>query len=390
LLTGLAIVVAVVAASTDAARRQLTDATVALGVFLATTAWVGVAFHLRPLGHPDGGLWRAATTVTYANAAAAILGPLALWALARATSHHGWPSRATAVFLLAGLGATLSRAGLASFAAGLVVLSALLGFGVVRRAAGMVLLGGLVAAAGLVPGMPVTSGAKPLLALFGLAAGLVIGVVRRPGALDQRRQPGSGVRRWRIWWVAVLAGLAVGAALIGFSGHTQVWSGRLSLSSPDRASLASVALHMWHNHLLSGVGPGRAVFVWTTADHQLVFDRYAHNEYLQLAVEQGFVGLAGLGALGAAVGATAFAGWHSGSRSQSDRHQRADLKSLRAGAIAGLVSLALHSAFDFLWHVPAVPMIAALAVGLTVRLDTEVLPQTQTQPQTQPQTKDVS
>ena len=64
-----------------------------------------------------------------------------LWALARETSRNGWPSRATAVLLLAVLGATLSRAGLSSFVALLVVLSALLGFGVVWRAVGMTVLG---------------------------------------------------------------------------------------------------------------------------------------------------------------------------------------------------------------------------------------------------------
>ncbi|MDQ1468223.1 MAG: hypothetical protein QOH10_2638 [Actinomycetota bacterium] len=383
LLTALAVIVAVVAASGVAARRQLTDATLALGVFLATTAWVGVAFRLRPLGHPDGGLWRAATTLTYANAAAAILGALALWALARATTRNGWPSRATAVLLLAGLGATLSRAGLVSFVAGLVVLSALLGFGVVWRAVGMTVIGGLVAAVALAPGMPVTSEAKPLLAVFGLAAGLVTGVVRRPGVLDRRRSSDSGVRRLRIGGLALLAGLAIGVALVGFSGHARVWSGRFSLSSPDRASLKSVALHMWLSHPLSGVGPGRAAFIWSTAGHELVFDRYAHNEYLQVAVEQGVVGLVGLAALAAAVGATAFAGWHSGSRSQRDSGPGADLESLRAGAIAGLVCLALHSAFDFLWHVPAVPMIAAIAVGLTARC-------LQTEQPSQPRTKEIS
>jgi len=55
-----------------------------------------------------------------------------------------------------------------------------------------------------------------------------------------------------------------------------------------------------------------------------------------------------------------------------------DATVLRAGAIAGLVCLALHSGFDFLWHVPAVPMLAAVAIGLTSRLDSEVRSQQQT------------
>jgi O-Antigen ligase len=384
LLTGLAVIVAMVASSTVSARRQLADAVLALGVFLAATAWFGVAFHFTPLGHADGGLWRGATTVTYSNAAAAILGPLALLALARATSRHGWQSRATAVLLLAGLAATLSRAGIASFVAGLVVLAWLVGFGAMWRAARMALLGGLVAAAALMPGMPVASPPKPLWALFGLTAGLVTGVVRWPEVLNRRRRPGRGDRRRRIGWLALPAGLALAVALVGFSGHGAAWSHRLGMSSPDRTSLASVALHMWLNHPFRGVGPGRVLFVWTTADHRLVFDRYAHNEYLQIAVEQGVVGLIGLGALGTAVGATALTGWRSSPRSQSDDGPGADQMLLRAGAIAGLICLALHSAFDFLWHVPAVPMIAAVAVGLTTRgLRTEPLSQPPRPPRTQ-------
>jgi hypothetical protein len=388
LITGLAIIVAVVSASTFPVRRQLTDATLALGALLAASAWVGVAFHVRPFGHPDGGLWRAATTVTYANAAAAILGPLALWALAQAATRHDWTSRATAVLLLAGLGATLSRAGLASFVVGLVVLSALLGFGVLWRSVGTVVLGGLIATVALAPGMPDTSAAKPLWALLGLAVGLATGLVRAPGVLDPRRSAGSRVRELRIGWLALLAALAVGVAVVGLSGHAPAWSGRFSLSSPDRSSLASAAMHLWHNHRLTGVGPGRALFVWTTPYHVLLFDRYAHNEYLQVAVEQGVVGLIALGALVAAIGATAFGGWRAGSRSRShdDATAATDLKAIRAGAIAGLICVAVHSGFDFLWHVPAVPMLAALAVGLTARLETEAL----SQPHTQEQTQEVS
>jgi len=36
------------------------------------------------------------------------------------------------------------------------------------------------------------------------------------------------------------------------------------------------------------------------------------------------------------------------------------------GAAAGLGALGVHSAFDFLWHVPALPLAAALLIGLTI------------------------
>ena len=38
---------------------------------------------------------------------------------------------------------------------------------------------------------------------------------------------------------------------------------------------------------------------------------------------------------------------------------------LWAGAAAGLAALAVHSAFDFLWHIPAIPLVAALLFALT-------------------------
>jgi hypothetical protein len=110
------------------------------------------------------------------------------------------------------------------------------------------------------------------------------------------------------------------------------------------------------------VGPDRDVFVWMTPAHKELFDRYAHDEYLQLAAEEGAVGVAGLAALAAGVVVTARRGWHSGVRRQTE------LTALRAASIAGLVSFALQSGFDFLWHVPVVPMIAATAVGFAAVL----------------------
>ena len=154
LLAALAVVVAGTAVLDGPSRRQLADLVLALGVFLAGTAWLGVAFHLEPLGHPDGGLWRAATTVTYANAAAAVLGPLALWGLARTTTTRSWPARLAVVVLVSGLCATLSRAGIASFVVGLAVLIWMLGFRSLWSGAGLAVIGGLVAAVGLIPGMP--------------------------------------------------------------------------------------------------------------------------------------------------------------------------------------------------------------------------------------------
>jgi O-Antigen ligase len=363
LLAGLAVIVAGTAALPAPSRRQLADLVLALGAFLAATAWIGVAFHLEPLGHPDGGLWRAATTVTYANAAAAILGPLALWGLARTTTSKEWSSRMVVVLLVCGLTATLSRAGIASFIVGLAVLILMLGFQALWRGGGLAVVGGLIAAAALAPGMPADHHAEPWWAVLGLTMGVSLGMVSPTG----RTGPGTLARPRRKLWIAALALVLLGAgmALMGLASHNRLWSGRVSVSSPDRSSLASVALQMWLQHPVTGVGPERAIFLWTAADGRPVFDRYAHDEYLQLAVEQGAVGLMGLAGLGLAVAATVREGGIPRRRhDQSETMARA----LRAGAIAGLVCMAVHSGFDFLWHVPAVVMVAALAVGLAAPL----------------------
>jgi O-antigen ligase len=143
---------------------------------------------------------------------------------------------------------------------------------------------------------------------------------------------------------------------------------------------------------VSGVGPGRAIFIWTAADHQVVYDRYAHDEYLQIAAEDGVVGLVGLALLGAGVAVTARRGWRSSSRPLAGVEPDADLKALRAGVMAGLVCFALHSGFDFLWHLPVLPMIAAVAVGLVApTAGSGPMSQTQmSQPQmSQPNTQEV-
>jgi O-antigen ligase len=377
LLAGLAVVVAGTAVLDAPSRRQLADLVIGLGAFLAATAWVGVAFHLQPLGHPDGGLWRAATTITYANAAAAVLGPLALWALARTTTSSTWAARLAVVLLVSGLCATLSRAGIASFAVGLALLIAMLGFWPFWRRSGLALLGGLIVATGLVPGMAASHGPERWWALLGLLIGLGMGLIPRHQDRGTRREMAWPQGRLLIATLVLLGVVGV-AALVGLASHNRLWSGRVGVSSPDRSSLASAAWRMWLDHPATGVGPERALFLWTTTDHRLLVDHYAHDEYLQLTVEQGAVGLAGLGVLAMGVGFTVMRGRLRRAR-LDDPHT--DLRALHCGAVAGLACLAVHSGFDFLWHVPPVVMVAAIAVGLAAPLSRAEVQQRQPQEQ---------
>jgi O-antigen ligase len=80
-------------------------------------------------------------------------------------------------------------------------------------------------------------------------------------------------------------------------------------------------------------------------------EAYAHNEFLQTVDEAGVPGLilllAGLGAVALAI--------------RRGRH----VVGINAtvGGVAALVVLAAHSSFDFLWHVPLIPLTAAVIVG---------------------------
>jgi hypothetical protein len=360
LIVCLAVAVMASAPPAAGARRLMADAVLWVGAFAAMSGWIGVAFHVAPLGHVDAGLWRAATTVTYSNASAAILSMLGLWALARLSttpaSRGGvqvW--NGVAVIVLTGLGATVSRAGFASFAVGLVVLGALGGFRSLARRGWPAVAGAAVGAAGLVPGMRSPGPERPVWAVLGLVAGLAVALTI--GSLPDSLR---GRARGRVWLAGLLM-CAVGAAVFGaVTGHLHVWSGRLSLSSPDRGQAAKAAMHLWKSHLAAGVGPGRTVLIWVEAGHRLVFDRFAHDEYLQWGTEQGIIGIAGLVGLVVGAGLTLVRGWLEKVPDGGD----GTLRGLRAGAVAGLAAFFFHSGFDFLWHVPAVLLVAAVGIGL--------------------------
>jgi len=98
---------------------------------------------------------------------------------------------------------------------------------------------------------------------------------------------------------------------------------------------------------------GLARFAWPTPAGNMSIALYVHNEYAQLLVDLGAIGLALLAALLGAVVLVIRDGRRYPSRT-----------GLRAGAIGGLLAFAAHSGFDFLWHIPVLPLVAALLVGL--------------------------
>ena len=345
LLAGVAVVLLAVRRLSLGERDALAAAMVAIGLLTAATGWVGVSWRITPWALEDQGLWRAATTLTYANAAAGLLVPLALLAVARRV-RPGVPATVAACLLLVGVGATLSRGGALALVVGAAVLAWLLGPGRTLRAAGPPILGAVVALAGLVLSIPASSPPRPALA----AAALVIGAIVAVGASNLS----SGLLALGLA-AAVLAAFVVPA--VGGRGGDAAGTGartRLTIASPDRAAAARAALQLAAERPLTGTGPNRAVLTWVQNSRR-VTSRYVHNEYLQILAELGFVGFALLAVVLASLAQAVRRG-----------RRHAPSTAVWAGAAAGLAALAVHSALDFLWHLPAIPLAGAVLTGLVL------------------------
>jgi hypothetical protein len=286
--------------------------------------------------------------LTYPNATAAVLVLFSLVVLGRLVATPGSvPLAVAAAGLLAGVATTLSRAGALALVVGLVVLAGLLGVRATARAAVAPMAGALVALLGLLPSMPAASPPRPVLALVGLAAGLALA--------------GMLARRW--WWPALaLLGLILAVAVAGLltgsgvaAAVRTVAEARANLASPDRTGAVHAALRLVAQQPLTGTGPGHADLRWKGPDHGSQLYTYVHNEYLQVAAELGLVGLVLLAILLVAIA------WLLG-RARPTGPARATW----AGVVAAAAAFAVHSGFDFVWHLPAIVVTVTLLVGLVL------------------------
>jgi len=328
---GVFVGVVLVVAQADQAERELLATVVAgVGTLVAFTGWVAVVFRVPGWTTVAEGLSRAASTLTYPNAAAAVMAAATVLALVLRPTVL---TAAMTFLLCTGIGATMSRAGVIALAAGLVVLCVFDGVRKTVTRAAPPLLGAVVAIAALLPTMRVADEPRPLLAVAGLAAGVLVAL---------------GLPRLKKLAVPLAVLLAAGGAMAVY-GFADRLASRVSFSSPDRSGATGAALDLVAKAPVLGTGPGKGSFFFDAGNQGTRFMRYVHNEYLQVLVELGAVGL--LLVLGV-VAAVLIALW------------RGRGTSLWAGAMAAVVAVLVHSGFDFLWHLPVVLIVAGVAAGL--------------------------
>ena len=314
------------------------------------TGWIGVVWRIEPWALPDRNLWRAASTITYANAMAAVLVPLALLALALLTTRRRSTTlNLVLLLLLLGLGLTLSRAGALAMLTGVAFLVLARGWRVFPAALAP-FLGVIVAGVGVLPSLRVAAQPRPALAIISLVAGLAVTiVVARSG---NHRGFAAAIT------VMLVAALLVTVSIAGQGSirktADRVWDQRANVSSSNRFAMSTAALRLASEHPLIGVGPGRLRITKHDGGHLRV-QQYAHNEYLQVLAELGVIGTVLLVALVASIGRLIW-------RSPLRRLQ----PELWAGGLAAAAAAVVHAGFDFVWHVPIAPLILAALIGLMV------------------------
>lgn len=131
----------------------------------------------------------------------------------------------------------------------------------------------------------------------------------------------------------------------------------LSVAGSHRYQYWQVAMHAFDANPAKGIGPGTFQFYW--AQHQQLgeFVRNAHSLWIETLAEAGIVGLALIGGFFAF---TLIAG------SRRAARLPAELGLPVATAVAGVAAFCAAAAFDWVWQIGVIPVIAMLLVAVAL------------------------
>ncbi len=331
-------------------RRDLaTDGVLLVAAIVAVTAIWGVATHTTPWGRITEGVWRGSSSLTYANAAAAVVGPAAVLAFGRAALTGRRAYAVLSTLFLVGFISTQSRGGALALLIISIAALALAGIARTGQIAPSILAGTAVGAVPLLAFAGDAGQPRTAVVLAAVLAGLAVTYVAM-GFQEQMPHPGVSL--------AALVVAAIGT--VAFTDLAAPLTERLTLRSGttaggedaavlfgDRAKEWSTAWDLVVDAPLVGHGPGVVDLRWTE-DERAFQALFVHNEYLELAVTHGVLGILALAVSGALL-----------------IRRRSRLLTLWPNTLA-IVGYLLHSGVDFLWHVPALPVLFAFLAGLTL------------------------
>jgi hypothetical protein len=328
-------------------RVLATQLVVAVGAVSAAAGLLATTARWYPLAMPAQNLWRLSTTLTYSNAAGALLAVALLVGLG--LEPRARITRLMVCLCAAGLVATQSRGAVLGAIVGVVVVP----MAQLRRSAVTVALGVL---AGLAVVATSSGPSAQPLATVAVVVAVVMAVARRRRSSAGASSPRTSTRRSsidvrkRAVFLAVLAvatlGVAVGAGLaLRVPIERRVALG----SSEDRGHEWSAAFDQWRSSPVVGVGPDQTLY-FQAADGN--FAHFSHNEYLQVLADGGLIG-AGLLVLTGICLVRAV--------------RREDVAT--SCAAAALVAFAVVGALDFDWHLASLGLVGGWVAGLATRSD---------------------
>jgi O-antigen ligase/polysaccharide polymerase Wzy-like membrane protein len=326
--------------------------------------------------------------------------PLLLYVSSGARTLAGRALAAAAVpVVVLCLAMTVSRGGILAAAVGVIIFFALvparlprLGTAAIVAAGSAVLIAGLLQRAGVrdaFPG-PAPPGQRHSMLLLTALAAVGVGLVQAGFIVLQRnmRRPRWLVVSHRSAALISYVLVALVAAVIAFgiangtvhhlwqefkqpnpprSGNT--YSRLLSVAGSHRYQYWVAAVHAFKTSPWKGIGPGTFEFYWAQHNSLGEFVRNAHSLWIETLAGAGLVGLALIGGFFIVVlGAGAVRGFDAAS----------EWRLPVATAVAGVAAFCAAAAFDWVWQIGVMPLVAmllaAVALGPVVERHPPVAP----------------
>lgn len=140
-----------------------------------------------------------------------------------------------------------------------------------------------------------------------------------------------------------------------------------NVAMDTRRFIWSSAGEMWHDHFLFGVGPGLfdSRFRLYRAPEVQMRPLLVHNDYLNALTDYGVVGAAAIMSAWVLLGLGVVGTWRYARGAQDDFSRKKSSKfAFLLGAVFGLAAILIHSAGDFNLHIPANAILAVTLMAL--------------------------